>query len=326
MLVTGGAGFIGSAIVRKLVERGNTVSVLDNCSRGNLRRLKGILDEVRFVDADIRDLDSVVKACTGIEAVVHLAYINGTEFFYSKPDVVLDVAVRGMLNILEGCRIGNVPDFLLASSSEVYQTPSIIPTPESVPMSIPDVLNPRYSYGGGKVICELMALHYNREIFRRLVIFRPHNVYGADMGWEHVMPALSMQAIRRAGLTKTGPINIHVQGDGSQTRAFVFIDDAAEAVCRLLEAGEHRTIYNIGTDQEVPILKVIDLIGKSIGRLVETISGPMPIGGTLRRCPDIERLKSLGFISQVKLDEGVQRLVEWYSANQSLWPDKYRSD
>ena len=171
-----------------------------------------------------------------------------------------------------------------------------------------------------------MALHYNREIFRRLVIFRPHNVYGADMGWEHVMPELSMQAIRRAGLTATGPINIHVQGDGSQTRAFVFIDDAAEAVCRLLEAGEHRTIYNIGTDQEVPILKVIDLIGKSIGRLVETISGPMPIGGTLRRCPDIERLKSLGFISRVKLDEGVQRLVEWYSANQSLWPDKYRSD
>ena len=325
VLVTGGAGFIGAATVRKLVERGNNVSVLDNSSRGNRRRLSGILDDVRFIDADIRDLASVVNACSGMDAVVHMAYINGTEFFYSKPDVVLDVAVRGMLNVLEGCRIGNVSDFLLASSSEVYQTPSIIPTSESVPLSIPDVLNPRYSYGGGKIICELLALHYNRDVFRRLVIFRPHNVYGADMGWEHVMPELSMQAIRQAGLTSAGPINIHVQGDGRQTRAFVYIDDAAEAVCRLLDAGEHRTIYNIGTDEEVPISKVINLIGNSIGRSIETISGPVPAGGTLRRCPDIARLKSLGHVSKVRLGEGVQRLVEWYSANQSLWPEKFRS-
>ena len=324
VLVTGGSGFIGAAVVRKLVERGNNVSVLDDYSRGNRRRLRGIIDDLNFIDADIRDQDCVVKACSGMDAVVHLAFINGTEFFYSKPDVVLDVAVRGMLNILEGCRLGNVPDFLLASSSEVYQTPSTIPTSESVPMTIPDVLNPRYSYGGGKIICELMALNYNREIFRRLVIFRPHNVYGADMGWEHVMPELSMQAIRQAGLTSSGPINICVQGDGSQTRAFVYIDDAAEAVCRLLDAGEHRTIYNIGTNEEVPISKVIGLIGKSIGRIVEIDSGPMPIGGTMRRCPNIDRLNNLGHFSQVSLEDGVRRLVEWYSDNQSLWPNRIR--
>ena len=120
-------------------------------------------------------------------------------------------------------------------------------------------------------------------------------------------------------------INIHVQGDGLQTRAFVYIDDAAEAVCRLLDAGEHRTIYNIGTDEEVSISKVINLIGKSLGRSIETISGPVRAGGTLRRCPDIARLKSLGHVSRVRLGEGVQRLVEWYSANQSLWPEKFRS-
>lgn len=138
------------------------------------------------------------------------------------------------------------------------------------------------------------------------------------------MPELAMQAIGQAGLILAGPLHLCVQGDGTQTRSFVYIDDAAEAVCLLLEAGEHRTIYNIGTDEEVPISKVIDLIGKSIGRAVETVSGPMPIGGTMRRCPNIDRLNNLGHFSQVSLEDGVRRLVKWYSDNQSLWPNRVR--
>ncbi len=101
---------------------------------------------------------------------------------------MLEVGVKGMINVIDGCIKENVKELVLASSSEVYQTPEKVPTDETVALSIPDPLNPRYSYGGGKIISELMAINYGRKHFDKVVIFRPHNVYGPDMGWEHVIP------------------------------------------------------------------------------------------------------------------------------------------
>src|SRR5215470_7856979 len=139
-LVTGGAGFVGSALVRRLVQSGHRVRVLDDCSRGSPRRLTEILGEIEVIYADIRNTDAVDKAAEGVDSVVHLAYVNGTEFFYSKPDLVLDIAVRGMLNVIDACRKHAVPELVLASTSEVYQTPLQIPTAEDAPLIIPDVL------------------------------------------------------------------------------------------------------------------------------------------------------------------------------------------
>ena len=141
-----------------------------------------------FLPAIFAILSAVKDAIRGADCVCHLAYINGTEFFYSKPDLVLEVAVKGMVNVLDACVEHGVREFILASSSEVYQTPPLIPTPETVPLSVPDVLNPRYSYGGGKIISELLLINYGRKFFDRAMIFRPHNVYGPDMGTEHVIP------------------------------------------------------------------------------------------------------------------------------------------
>ena len=143
----------------------------------------------------------MIDAARGVDSILHLAYVNGTEFFYSKPALVLDVGVRGMINVLDACRRHGIRELVLASSSEVYQTPPSIPTPENVPLSVPDPLNPRYSYGGGKIICELMAINYGRQDFDRVLIFRPHNVYGPDMGWEHVLPQFALRletAVRRS--------------------------------------------------------------------------------------------------------------------------------
>ena len=100
-----------------------------------------------------------------IDAVVHLAYINGTKFFYEKPDLILDVAVKGLVNIFDGCIKYKIKELYLASSSEVYQTPIKIPTDESEPLKIPNIYNPRYSYGGGKILTELMGVNYGRKIF-----------------------------------------------------------------------------------------------------------------------------------------------------------------
>ena len=98
------------------------------------------------------------------------------------------MAVKGLVNIFDVCKENKITELYLASSSEVYQTPNKIPTKENEMLKIPDVLNPRYSYGGGKILTELMGINYGRNFFKKLIIFRPHNVYGPKMGNEHVIP------------------------------------------------------------------------------------------------------------------------------------------
>ena len=129
-LVTGGAGFLGAALVRRLVSLGHAVRVLDDGSRGTPRRLADIADRLDYVQGDIRDAETVAAATRGMDSVLHLAAVNGTEFFYSKPELVLSVGVRGMLNVIEACRRNDVGDLVVASSSEVYQTPPTVPTDE----------------------------------------------------------------------------------------------------------------------------------------------------------------------------------------------------
>ena len=187
ILITGGAGFMGSSLVKQLLKKDFDIRVLDNHQRGKGSRLDDILSKIEFLEGDIRDQTIVEKACKDVDIVFHLAYLNGTKFFYEKPDVVLDIAVSGINNIIKSSINNNVSDFYLASSSEVYQTPDFIPTSEQVSLSIPDILNPRYSYGGGKILCELMTVNYGKKYFKKR-IFRPHNVYGPNMGWEHVIP------------------------------------------------------------------------------------------------------------------------------------------
>ncbi len=158
-LVTGGTGFIGSALVHYLVNKGYRVRVMDNDSRGSVKRLKDIEGEFEIVFADIRDAEATASAVKGVDSVCHLAFVNGTEFFYTRPELVLEVGVKGMVNVLDACLKHDVPELVLASSSEVYQTPPAIPTDESAPLSIPDVLNPRYSYASGKIISEVLAIN-----------------------------------------------------------------------------------------------------------------------------------------------------------------------
>lgn len=307
-LVTGGAGFIGSAVVRSLVSQGHRVRVLDNCSRGSAQRLEGV--ECEFLKADIRDLSAVKEACAGVDSVLHLAYVNGTEFFYSKPHLVLDVGIKGAVNVVDACLEQQVPELVIASSSEVYQTPPVIPTPENVPLMVPDPHNPRYSYGAGKILSELLALSVADRI-PRVLVFRPHNVYGPDMGWEHVLPQLTSKLHAAHG---NGKALLPLQGDGSQTRAFLFIDDFVAGLECVLQRGEHRGIYHIGTDQESTIAELAQVLGRALNLEVQLESGPAPEGGTQRRCPDISKLKELGFHPQVTLAEGVRKTAGWYWA------------
>lgn len=319
-LVTGGTGFLGSALVLDLLDQGHEVRVLDNNSRGRSRRLGDGADQVHFIEADLRDETAVRSACEGIDSVCHLGYINGTEFFYSMPEQVLEVAVSGMMNVLNGCIHHGVPELVLASSSEVYQTPPQVPTDEAVPLSVPDPHNPRYSYGGGKIISELLALNYGRTHFERVLIFRPHNVYGPDMGWEHVIPEFSVRMAQLEQLHPKGDVPFPIQGSGRETRSFIYIDDFTRGLRAILNGGEHLGIYNVGTEDERSIADVAGTVAGSFGRSIELIPGPAKPGATPRRCPDVRRLRALGWEPVVSFEEGVRQSAIWYADNLELAP------
>ena len=319
-LVTGGTGFIGSAFVRRLVQSGYRVRVFDNNLRGRAERLADLDGRFEFILGDMRDRDAVLSAVRGVDGVCHLAFVNGTKFFYSYPDLVLDIAVKGMSNVLDACIEHGVGELILTSSSEVYQSPPIVPTPETAPLSIPDCLNPRYSYAAGKIINELMAINYGRRHLERVVIVRPHNVYGPDMGWEHVIPEL---ALRMKGLVDTpvDPVPFPIQGTGTQTRSFVYIDDFIDGLMIAIERGEHLGIYHVGTMEELTISDVSRLIGEYFGRRIRVIPSEPALGGAQRRCPDIAKISALGYQPKFRFSDGLPRVVKWYSENAHRAPE-----
>jgi nucleoside-diphosphate-sugar epimerase len=296
------------------------VRVLDDNSRGSARRLKEVAADIDFVAGDIRDAEAVAAAAAGMDEVHHLAFVNGTEFFYKAPELVLDVGVRGMINVIDACRHQGIGTLLLASSSEVYQTPPKIPTDETAPLTVPDPLNPRYSYGAGKLIGEIMAINYGRKFFERVLIFRPHNVYGPDMGFEHVIPQFALRLHVLAEQHPAGPLRFAIQGTGAETRSFCFIDDLVAGILVMREKGEHLGIYHVGTTEEVTIADLARRVARAAGREIELVPGEAAAGGTPRRCPDISKLARLSYKPRVPLDEGLKPTLDWYWRNADLAP------
>jgi nucleoside-diphosphate-sugar epimerase len=306
-LVTGGSGFIGFNIVKSLLNKYN-VTILDNNSRGSYKKFFQIKNKVKIINGDIRDFNTVYQSLKNIDAVVHLAYINGTEFFYTRPTEILEVATKGLVNIIDGCVKRKIKELYLASSSEVYQKPEKVPTKEDdVVLKIPDIYNPRYSYGGGKILTELFGIHYGKKYFKKLIIFRPHNVYGEDMGQEHVVP----QFINRAKNLKKGK-NFFIKGTGNEIRSFIYIKDFVDAFNLLIKKGKHLQIYNIGTSDKIKIKFLARMIAKLMNMRINIKNKPIAYGGTNIRCPDISKIKKLGFYPKIDLLEGLKRTIFWY--------------
>ena len=310
VLVTGGTGFIGSALVKALVHCGEAVRVFDDNSRGAARRLREVAHDIELIKGDIREAAAVDAAMRGIEEVHHLAFVNGTATFYSAPERVLDVGVKGIVNVIDCCRRRGIGHLVLASSSEVYQSPPRVPTDESAPLVIPDPFNPRLSYAAGKIISEMMVINHGRKHFERVLIFRPHNVYGPDMGLDHVIPQFAMQLKQTA--SAGGAAGFPIQGSGEETRSFCHVDDLVAGVMVMRERGEHLGIYHIGTAEEVTIADLARRMAAIAGREIVIEPSAVLAGSTPRRCPDISKLRALGYEPRVLLDEGLPPTIKWY--------------
>jgi len=304
ILITGGSGFIGSAITRYLVIKGHSVTVIDNNSRGNTQRLADVIKKIRFIKTDIRNLKKIKSIRGSFDTIIHLAYVNGTKFFYQKPFEILDIGVNGFLNILKFSKKKKVKNFFLASSSEVYQTPLKIPTDEKEMLKIPDIHNPRYSYGGGKIFSELYGTHFSKKYLKKFIIFRPHNVYGSDMGNEHVIPEFINRFKKIRNKSK-----FLIHGSGNEIRSFIHIDDFINGFDKIFTKGKNGEIYNIGTDKKIKIISLVKILSKIFKKNVKVVKSKLLKGSPNIRCPNINKVKNLGFKDKISLVECLKKII-----------------
>lgn len=311
ILVTGCTGFIGYHLIKRLLKKNYKIIGVDNNFRGRLNRYSSEqLKNFEFKKIDIRNYNELSDSTKNVDAIIHLAYVNGTENFYKNPDLVLDVGVRGLLNVFDLCKEKSIKELYLASSSEVLGDPKLIPTCEESELYLSNISNPRYSYGGGKIMYELFGKHYMPNFFSKLIIFRPFNVYGPKMDPGHVIPDL-LAKIKKTDLTKK-EINFVVSGNSEQTRSFEYIDDFVDGFEILLNKGISREIYHIGNDEEISIKNLIKKIFRLINPdiKVNIIDKNDHLGSPSRRCPDITKLKKLGYTPKVNLDIGLKKMID----------------
>jgi nucleoside-diphosphate-sugar epimerase len=291
--VTGGCGFIGSAIMARLRERGERASAFDNFSRS----FPDPKDKHCYY-LDVRDARATRDALAGVSEVIHAAFINGTKTFYERPDEVLEVGVKGIVNVIDACKANNIKRLTLISSSEVCRAQLVLPD-EAIPLVIPDPCNPRYSYSAGKIISEMMVLHSRQ--FDRLLIARPFNIYGPGMSAGHVIPDFIQQL-------DNDPFRI--LGNGSETRSFCHIDDFIDAFMYMRDKGAHREIYNIGTEEEISIRDLAQLLLDLTHRCAKIIeAGELREGDAVRRKPDIGKIRALGYAPKINLQEGLRGML-----------------
>ena len=318
ILVTGAAGFIGFHLAESLSKTSSKVTIIDNLSRG--KSDSAFLDltnrkNVRYIQADLTETDYYAQLDEYYDEIYHLAAINGTKYFYEKPQEVLRVNILSLLHLLEWIKDDRCGKFLFTSSSEAYagtirafpDADKLLPTKEDIPLCIDDVFNERYSYGGSKLTGELLTINYMRNKKSPYTIVRYHNVYGPRMGFEHVVPEFCQRIYN-----KQNPFDIF---GGNDTRAFCYVTDAIDATIMVMEnSGCDGHIIHIGNSNEE--VKITDLAQRiiRIGNIETKLNiQPSRVGSVSRRCPDTQKLNTLtGYIPKVSLDKGLKCTLDWY--------------
>lgn len=313
-LVLGGAGFIGVHLTRRLLAEGHDVTVVDDFSRGRRDPELDALD-VPVISADLTDAASFGALPRDCDHVYLLAAVVGVRNVERDPARVVRINTLAVLNTLDW--ITAPQRLFFASTSEAYAggvTAGVVPvpTPETVPLVIEDVTSPRFAYAISKMLGEAAVVHAGRAKNVPVVVGRFHNVYGPRMGADHVIPELCLRALR-------GEDPFVVYGT-DQFRAFCHVDDAVEAMVRLMgtDAAIGRIVH-IGDDSaQTNIGELAELVLKIAGHAPTVRHEPAPPGSVARRCPDLTLLRGItGYTPSVSLDDGVRRTFDWYRAHQA---------
>ena len=312
-LVTGGAGYIGSHLVDRLVHLNHEVTVIDDLSTGNLTNLQAVHSDIRFVEATILDADIVDTLVADADVVFHLAAAVGVGHIIEQPLRSLVINTKGAENVITAC-VKHDRKLLLASTSEIYGKTAKMPMSEDDDRVLGSTTVARWGYSTAKAIDEHLALAH-AEHGLRMSIVRYFNSYGPRLdprGYGSVVANLMRQAIDNEPLT--------VHGDGSQTRCFTYVDDTVEGTLRAaLDLRGEGKIFNVGNDHETSIIDlattIIAMTGSSSA--VQHISYEQRFGkgfeDTKRRIPDVQRARTvLDFNAGISLQDGLQRTLAWW--------------
>ena len=307
ILITGGAGFIGSHLCEKYTKEGHTVICLDNFMSGNLMNISHLLDYRNFklIKGDIRDFDLLEKIMRDVDVVFNLAAQIHVDRSYIEPVLTYEVNVMGTQNILEIARLNDAKKVIHASSSEIYGSAQYVPIDEKHPLDAP------HPYGASKIAADRMCHAYIQTYGMNISIVRLFNTFGPrqrDVGYGGVISIFT-----RRVLNNLPPI---IYGNGQQTRDYTYIEDAVKAYDSVLNHDEPiAEPINFGSGKEVSILNlastIIGLCGKK-GEIEPVHVEPRP-AEVKRLISDATRAKNLlGWEPSISLDEGLKTYIEWY--------------
>jgi len=295
-VVTGGAGFIGSHITEKLVQRGDDVIVIDDLNTGKEENLESIIEKINFVKGSILDIELLDKLTKDVDGVFHQAALASVQDSFSKPNEYHNVNVNGTENILKLAKKNNFK-VVYASSSSVYGDPTRIPIKES------DEKNPINPYAETKLKKEELAIKYSK-IGVSVIGLRYFNVFGKGQSKEYAgVLKLFLERIR----DKLSP---KINGDGTQFRDFVYVGDVVNANIMSMDSDINHEFFNVGTNTSITILDLAKTIIKSSGFDIEPVFGPALKGDVQKTIANIDLIKEkIGWAPTVILEEWIDEII-----------------
>ena len=313
-LITGGAGFIGSHLVEKLIARGDQVVVFDNLSTGSAINLSGINEKINFHEGNILDKAAIDKLVSESDYVVHLAAALGVLNIVNKPLESLRTNLQGSEVVLEACDKYRKP-VLIASTSEIYGKNDKVPLNEEDDRIIGHPLKSRWSYSEAKAVDESLAYFYYLENKLPIRIVRFFNTVGPRQVGHYgmVVPRFVSAALKNESLS--------VYGSGDQIRCFCHVDDAVRALLLVMDSNKAvGEVFNVGNNQQITIMelakKVIELTGSSstIEKIAYENAYPEGFEDMQRRVPDISKIKQvLGWSPEINLDQIIKDIAAFNS-------------
>lgn len=310
VLVTGGAGFIGSHLVEALVEKGYFVRVLDNLGRGNVKYIQPLIDKgkIEFIDGDVRYSDAVDKSMKDIDYVFHEAAVCiNRSLVYPKESI--DINLNGSHNVFKAALDNDVKKVIFASSASVYGEPQILPMSEDHP------LNPITPYCVSKIASEYLLKFFARQGLKYFVL-RYFNIYGLRQNIDAYYTSVIILFVKRL-LNNRPPL---IDGDGSQSMDFVNVKDVVRANLLAMESDVVNEVVNVGSGKSTSIAELAQVLIKSVGADVKPIFNPRESVLVTHRRADVTKAKKLlGFEAMVNIEEGLNEVAHDIAKNPGLY-------